>query len=201
MAYYSSKGPSQPRSKTRPAPRRQVAHARAPRAQGAMEAVDAVVAKAKPDFKARMAVKLAVAGAFHTEFMAPAVGELAKVLDTVEARRRRDSRTSSPRSRDGPAPTIGRHVSRCGRCHVSRCAGVDATYPGHLERRRRRALRPGRHQVDPHKAGHPRISSGHACHLAGAAVAMTPTSWLSRTAGDGAGPVGDNHDSARRVGL
>lgn len=26
---------------------------------------------AKPEFKARMAVKLAVAGAFHTDFMAP----------------------------------------------------------------------------------------------------------------------------------
>jgi len=34
---------------------------------------------AKPEFKARMAVKLAVAGAFHTEFMAPAVAELDKV--------------------------------------------------------------------------------------------------------------------------
>ena len=78
-----------------------------------MEAVDAVVAKAKPEFKARMAVKLAVAGAFHTEFMAPAVGELAKVLDTVEVRRRRDCRTPSPDSRGGPAPIVGRHVSRC----------------------------------------------------------------------------------------
>jgi malonyl CoA-acyl carrier protein transacylase len=38
-----------------------------------------VCAKAKPDFKARMAVKLAVAGAFHTDFMAPAVPELEKV--------------------------------------------------------------------------------------------------------------------------
>ena len=46
---------------------------------GAMEAVEAVCAKAKPDFKARMAVKLAVAGAFHTDFMAPAVPELDKV--------------------------------------------------------------------------------------------------------------------------
>lgn len=46
---------------------------------GAMEAVEAVCAKAKPDFKARMAVKLAVAGAFHTDFMAPAVPELEKV--------------------------------------------------------------------------------------------------------------------------
>ena len=39
---------------------------------------------AKPEFKARMAVKLAVAGAFHTDFMAPAVGTLSEVLATVE---------------------------------------------------------------------------------------------------------------------
>mmetsp|Transcript_82573 Transcript_82573/g.114112 ORF Transcript_82573/g.114112 Transcript_82573/m.114112 type:complete len:350 (-) Transcript_82573:460-1509(-) len=50
---------------------------------GAMEAVEAVCAKAKPDFKARMAVKLAVAGAFHTDFMAPAVPELDKVLSSI----------------------------------------------------------------------------------------------------------------------
>ena len=47
---------------------------------GAMEAVDAVVEKAKPEFKARMVVKLAVAGAFHTDFMAPAVEALEAVL-------------------------------------------------------------------------------------------------------------------------
>merc|ERR1719379_2203946 len=51
---------------------------------GAMEAVDKVVEIAKPDFKARMAVKLAVAGAFHTDFMAPAVASLAEVLESVE---------------------------------------------------------------------------------------------------------------------
>ena len=39
---------------------------------------------AKPEFKARMAVQLAVAGAFHTDFMAPAVDALGEVLDTVE---------------------------------------------------------------------------------------------------------------------
>ena len=40
--------------------------------------------QAKPDFKARMAVKLAVAGAFHTDFMAPAVSKLEEVLSEVE---------------------------------------------------------------------------------------------------------------------
>ena len=39
---------------------------------------------AKPEFKARMTVKLAVAGAFHTDFMAPAVPALEAVLETVE---------------------------------------------------------------------------------------------------------------------
>ena len=47
---------------------------------GAMEAVEKVMEIAKPDFGARMAVKLAVAGAFHTDFMAPAVGTLEEVL-------------------------------------------------------------------------------------------------------------------------
>ena len=35
---------------------------------------------AKPEFKARMTVPLAVAGAFHTEFMAPAVEKLRAAL-------------------------------------------------------------------------------------------------------------------------
>ena len=46
---------------------------------GSMAAVDKVVEMAKPEFKARMAVKLAVAGAFHTEFMKPAVSQLEEV--------------------------------------------------------------------------------------------------------------------------
>ena len=44
---------------------------------------------AKPDFKARMAVKLAVAGAFHTDFMAPAVGKLEEVLKEVDVKKPR----------------------------------------------------------------------------------------------------------------
>merc|ERR1719405_19447 len=51
---------------------------------GSMTAVEKAMEIAKPDFGARMAVKLAVAGAFHTDFMAPAVGTLSEVLATVE---------------------------------------------------------------------------------------------------------------------
>jgi len=51
---------------------------------GSMKAVDVLCAKAKPEFKARMAIKLAVAGAFHTDFMAPAVPQLEAVLESVE---------------------------------------------------------------------------------------------------------------------
>ena len=39
---------------------------------------------AKPDFKARMTVRLAVAGAFHTDFMAPAVDALAAALKETD---------------------------------------------------------------------------------------------------------------------
>ena len=39
-----------------------------------------VIEIAKPEFKARMTVKLAVAGAFHTTYMAPAVGKLKEAL-------------------------------------------------------------------------------------------------------------------------
>ena len=48
-----------------------------------MPAVEKVMEIAKPEFKARMAVKLAVAGAFHTDFMAPAVSKLEEVLKEV----------------------------------------------------------------------------------------------------------------------
>ena len=50
---------------------------------GSMDAVEKVMEIAKPEFKARMAVKLAVAGAFHTDFMAPAVATLEEVLKEV----------------------------------------------------------------------------------------------------------------------
>lgn len=51
---------------------------------GHTKACDVVAEIAKPDFKARMTVKLAVAGAFHTDFMAPAVDSLKSVLEGVE---------------------------------------------------------------------------------------------------------------------
>jgi len=49
-----------------------------------MKACDTLAEIAKPEFKARMTVKLAVAGAFHTDFMAPAVESLEKVLEDIE---------------------------------------------------------------------------------------------------------------------
>jgi len=56
---------------------------------GATKACDVVAEIAKPEFKARMTVKLAVAGAFHTDFMAPAVSSLEKVLEEVEIKKPR----------------------------------------------------------------------------------------------------------------
>jgi [acyl-carrier-protein] S-malonyltransferase len=56
---------------------------------GQMKACDAVAEIAKPDFGARMTVKLAVAGAFHTDFMAPAVASLEEVLKGVEIKKPR----------------------------------------------------------------------------------------------------------------
>lgn len=47
---------------------------------GSMEACNVVAEIAKPEFKARMTVKLAVAGAFHTDYMAPAVDKLKEAL-------------------------------------------------------------------------------------------------------------------------
>jgi len=56
---------------------------------GASKACDVVAEIAKPEFKARMTVKLAVAGAFHTEFMSPAVASLEKVLADVQLQKPR----------------------------------------------------------------------------------------------------------------
>lgn len=56
---------------------------------GTSAACEAVNELAKPEFKARMTVKLAVAGAFHTDFMAPAVNALEKVLEEVEIQKPR----------------------------------------------------------------------------------------------------------------
>jgi [acyl-carrier-protein] S-malonyltransferase len=51
---------------------------------GAKSACAKAAEIAKPEFKARMTVPLSVAGAFHTDFMAPAVEELADVLGKVK---------------------------------------------------------------------------------------------------------------------
>ncbi len=56
---------------------------------GSKVACDKVMEIAKPEFKARMTVRLAVAGAFHTDYMSPAVGELEEVLKTVEIKKPR----------------------------------------------------------------------------------------------------------------
>jgi len=56
---------------------------------GSLKACDVVAEIAKPEFKARMTVKLAVAGAFHTDFMAPAVSSLEEVLAGVEIKKPR----------------------------------------------------------------------------------------------------------------
>ena len=48
---------------------------------GAIPAIDKVAEIAKPEFKARMVVKLAVAGAFHTDYMAPAAEALKAGLE------------------------------------------------------------------------------------------------------------------------
>lgn len=56
---------------------------------GSLKACDTVAEIAKPDFKARMTVKLAVAGAFHTDFMKPAVASLEEVLAGAEIKKPR----------------------------------------------------------------------------------------------------------------
>ncbi|KNA13088.1 hypothetical protein SOVF_119910, partial [Spinacia oleracea] len=52
---------------------------------GGVKGIEAVEAKAK-SFKARMTVRLAVAGAFHTRFMEPAVSRLEAALATTQIR-------------------------------------------------------------------------------------------------------------------
>lgn len=56
---------------------------------GGKEACLKVAEIAKPDFKARMTVPLAVAGAFHTDFMQPAVSKLQAILEEVEIKKPR----------------------------------------------------------------------------------------------------------------
>lgn len=56
---------------------------------GHSKACDVMAEIAKPDFKARMTVKLAVAGAFHTDFMAPAVSALEDTLAGIDIKKPR----------------------------------------------------------------------------------------------------------------
>jgi len=56
---------------------------------GGQTACDLLAEIAKPEFKARMTVKLAVAGAFHTDYMAPAVSALEEVLATIDIQKPR----------------------------------------------------------------------------------------------------------------
>lgn len=51
---------------------------------GSVEGCDVIERIAKPDFKARMTVRLAVAGAFHTRYMQPAVKQLLEALATTD---------------------------------------------------------------------------------------------------------------------
>jgi len=53
---------------------------------GSVKAIEALEAKAKPEFKARMTVRLAVAGAFHTKYMDSAVQKLSDVLAVTEVK-------------------------------------------------------------------------------------------------------------------
>lgn len=51
---------------------------------GSLKACEIVEKIAKPEFGARMTLRLAVAGAFHTDFMAPAVETLSEALATTD---------------------------------------------------------------------------------------------------------------------
>jgi len=53
---------------------------------GHKEACDAVLQIAKPEFRARLCIKIPVAGAFHTQYMAPAVEELSEFLKGVDVK-------------------------------------------------------------------------------------------------------------------
>lgn len=52
-------------------------------ARVAVQGCKVVAEIAKPDFKARMTVPLAVAGAFHTDYMGPAVEKLKEALEST----------------------------------------------------------------------------------------------------------------------
>jgi len=73
---------------------------------GHIQACDKLAEIAKPDFKARMTVKLAVAGAFHTDFMLPAVDSLKEVLDGIEIKKPRIPVVSNVDARPHSDPAV-----------------------------------------------------------------------------------------------
>merc|ERR1711871_550969 len=77
---------------------------------GASEACDVVQEIAKPEFKARMTVRLAVAGAFHTDFMAPAVEKLGAVLDEIEISKPRIPVVSNVDAKPHADPAVIRKI-------------------------------------------------------------------------------------------
>ena len=64
----------------------------------------------KPEFKARMTVRLAVAGAFHTDFMAPAVEKLGAVLDEIEITKPRIPVVSNVDAKPHADPAVIRKI-------------------------------------------------------------------------------------------
>jgi len=77
---------------------------------GDMTACEKVMEIAKPDFKARMTVKLAVAGAFHTDFMKPAVETLGAVLDEVEIKKPRIPVVSNVDAKPHSDPSVIKEI-------------------------------------------------------------------------------------------
>ena len=77
---------------------------------GSLKACGVLAKIAKPDFKARMTVPLAVAGAFHTDFMAPAVSSLEKVLSEIEVKKPRIPVISNVDARPHSDPAVIKQI-------------------------------------------------------------------------------------------
>mmetsp|Transcript_41842 Transcript_41842/g.75989 ORF Transcript_41842/g.75989 Transcript_41842/m.75989 type:complete len:382 (+) Transcript_41842:79-1224(+) len=71
---------------------------------GDTAACEKLIEIAKPEFKARMAVKAAVAGAFHTDFMAPAVEKLEEALAAADFKTPRIPVVSNVDAKPHPDP-------------------------------------------------------------------------------------------------
>lgn len=123
---------------------------------GSLEAAKVLEEIAKPEFGARMTVRLAVAGAFHTEYMAPAVEKLKEVLAGTEVRvstflfpRSIYRLVSSPLFPSPPKKThtqqtrlLPRTCTQTLKTHIHKTV-QDAPHPRHLQRRRQGAYGPG----------------------------------------------------------